>query len=60
MNMNEIFRLIDEAFDKERTEQEQMIANEVKEEVKNELTKNKMFDTLISEVALEDFSLPQL
>ena len=31
MNMDEIFRLIDEAFDKERAEQEQMIANELKE-----------------------------
>ena len=29
--MDEIFRQLDEAFDKERTEQEQMIVNELKE-----------------------------
>ena len=32
MNMDEVFRQIDEAFAKERAEQEQMIANELKEE----------------------------
>lgn len=30
MNMDEMFRQIDEAFAKERAEQEQMIANELK------------------------------
>lgn len=35
MNVDELCRQIDEAFDKERTEQEQMIANELKE-MKNE------------------------
>ena len=35
MNMDELFRQIDEAFAKERAEQEQMIANELKE-AKNE------------------------
>ena len=30
MNMDEIFRQIDEAFDRERAEQEQLIANELK------------------------------
>lgn len=34
MNMDEMFRQIDEAFAKERAEQEQMIADELKE--KNE------------------------
>jgi len=31
MNMDELKRIIAEAFDKERAEQEQMIANELKE-----------------------------
>lgn len=30
MNMDEVFKQIDEAFDKERAEQEQMIADELK------------------------------
>ena len=36
MDMDEIFRQIDEAFDKERAEQEQMIANELKGRDENE------------------------
>lgn len=32
MNMDEIFRQIDEAFDKDRAEQEQMILEEMKNE----------------------------
>lgn len=32
MNMDEVFRQIDEAFAKERAEQEQMIANIIKED----------------------------
>jgi hypothetical protein len=39
MNMDELKRIIAEAFDKERAEQEQMIANELKE-VKNEKKNN--------------------
>lgn len=36
MNMKNLKKMIDEAFDKERAEQEQMIANELKERGENE------------------------
>lgn len=42
MNMDELKKIIEEAFDKERAEQEQMIANELKEETKKMSDREKV------------------